>query len=150
MNIRLANENDLNNNLLKLYIKGYNLHYENRKDIFTKRNEEDLKNDLVNMLNNPEEMILVANLNNIIVGYVAFVYKKRATKYVWIDEIIVDEKYKKHGYGTKLIREVEKYASINNCKRVELNCWAFNEEALKFYEKLGFTSQKVVLEKEIN
>ena len=41
MNIRIANDNDIDNNLLKLYIEAFNIHYENRKDIFIKKTDEE-------------------------------------------------------------------------------------------------------------
>ena len=109
MNIRIANDNDIDNNLLKLYIEAFNMHYENRKDIFI----------------------------------------NKATNSIWIDEIIIDNDYKKKGYGKKLIMEVAKFAEKNNCKRIELNCWSFNRDALKFYEKIGFIQQRIIFEKEV-
>ena len=149
MNIRIANDNDIDSNLLKLYIEGYNLHYENRKDIFIKKTNVELKKDLINVLKSTEEIILVIENNNIIIGYVKFKYNTKATKSIWIDEIIIDNDYKKKGYGKMLITEVTKFAEKNNCKRIELNCWSFNRSALKFYEKTGFIQQRIVFEKEV-
>ena len=59
MIIRKAKESDINNNLLILYNEGYNMHYENRKDIFNSKKIVDLKNDLINMLKNHEEFLLL-------------------------------------------------------------------------------------------
>ena len=143
MNIRVANANDIDSNLLKLYIEGFNMHYEKRKDIFIKKTNEELKKDLINDLKSTEEII-------IIIGYVKFKYKTKATKSIWIDEIIIDNDYKKKGYGKTLITEVTKFAKENKCKRIELNCWSFNEDALKFYEKIGFVQQRIIFEKEVH
>ena len=41
--IRNAKLEDIDNNLLKLYIDLYNLHQKNRPDIFKKRNKNELK-----------------------------------------------------------------------------------------------------------
>ena len=149
MNIRVANANDIDSNLLKLYIEGFNMHYEKKKDIFVKKTNEELKNDLINDLKSTEEIILVIEINNIIIGYVKFKYNTKATKFIWIDEIVIDNDYKKKGYGKTLITEVTKFAKENNCKRIELNCWSFNEDALKFYEKIGFVQQRIIFEKEV-
>ena len=67
MNIRRANANDIDNNLLKLYIEAYNMHYENRKDIFVKRTNEKLRKDLINVLKNLDEIILVVENNDVII-----------------------------------------------------------------------------------
>ena len=150
MNIRVANANDIDSNLLKLYIEGFNMHYEKKKDIFVKKTKEELKNDLINTLKSTEEIILVIEINNIIIGYVKFKYNTKATKFIWIDEIVIDNDYKKKGYGKTLITEVTKFAKENNCKRIELNCWSFNEDALRFYEKIGFVQQRIIFEKEVH
>ena len=150
MNIRVANANDIDSNLLKLYIEGFNMHYEKKKDIFVKKTKEELKNDLINTLKSTEEIILVIEINNIIIGYVKFKYNTKATKFIWIDEIVIDNDYKKKGYGKTLITEVTKFAKENNCKRIELNCWSFNKDALRFYEKIGFVQQRIIFEKEVH
>ena len=149
MKIRKANINDINNNLLNLYIEGYNMHYENRKDMFLKKSDDDLKSYLINTLKNSSEIILVIEIDNKIIGYAAIQYKGKLEKYLWINEIIIDSDYRNKGYGKKLIDEINLFAFKNNCKRIELNCWSFNEEALKFYEKIGFNQQRIVFEKEV-
>ena len=145
----MANDNDVDSNLLNLYIEGFKTHYENRKDIFTAKTDEELKNDLINVLRNPEKIVLVIEVENAIIGYVEFKYSTKATKSIWIDEIFVDNDYKRKGYGRMLIEEVSKFAKKNNCKRIELNCWSFNENALKFYKNIGFIQQRIVFEKPV-
>lgn len=45
--------------------------------------------------------------------------------------------------------EMEKLAKYNNCSSVELNVWAFNENAIKFYEGMGMSVKTMILEKNI-
>ncbi len=149
MNIRVATFNDIDNNLLNLYIEGFNIHYENRKDIFKKKTNEELKNELIDNLNNKERKFLVIELNNNIIGYAIFEYKYKSTNSLWIDQIIIDKSYRNKGYGKKIMDELSKFTLKNNCKRIELNCWSFNKNALEFYEKLGFIKQSVILERNI-
>lgn len=150
MNIRKVKEIDIENNLLDLYIKGFNMHYENRKDIFPKRTSEELKEDLIKRINNQEETIFVIEDNNKILGYTSIEIKNKVSKTIWINEIMVDTNHQNKGYGTLLINEIYKFAEENNAKRIELNCWSFNKEALKFYNKLGFKEQRIIFEKKVD
>ena len=86
------------------------------------------------------------------------VFRKRVTenhvnlcdsKVVWIDEICIDEKYRRKGIGKLLIQEVEKQAKENKCNQIELNCWECNENAIKFYESIGLKTQRRILEMKI-
>lgn len=46
--------------------------------------------------------------------------------------------------------EMEKLAKDNNCSSVELNVWAFNENAIKFFEGMGMGVKTMILEKILN
>ena len=70
-------------------------------------------------------------------------------KVMWIDEICIDEKYRRKGIGKLLIQEVKKEAKENNCNKIELNCWEFNESAMRFYESIGLKTQRRIMEMEI-
>lgn len=83
MFIREATINDIDNNLLDLYIDGYNIHYEGRKDVFSNKSNEELEKDLYELINDNNEKVFVLIYDNIIVGYVAFKIKHGNT--VWID-----------------------------------------------------------------
>lgn len=41
-------------------------------------------------------------------------------------------------------------AEENNCNAVELNCWNFNRQAIKFYEECGMNTQRLIMEVKIN
>ena len=42
--------------------------------------------------------------------------------------------------------ELKEYAKEKNCRMIMLNVWEFNESALDFYEKYGFTTRTRHLE----
>ena len=150
MKVRKAEQCDINNNLLSLYIEGFNMHYEKRKDIFSEKTADELKDNLIEMINNPDENVFVIDDNGKIIGYAATKFKDKATRAIWIDEIVIDINYQNKGYGKILIDEICKYAKQNKCVRVELNCWCFNSNAIEFYNKLGFIQQRIVYEKKIH
>lgn len=150
MKVRKAEQCDINNNLLSLYIEGFNVHYEKRKDIFSEKTIDELKGNLIEMINNPDENVFVIDDNGKIIGYAATQFKDKATRAIWIDEIVIDINYQNKGYGKILIDEICKYAKQNKCVRVELNCWCFNSNAIEFYNKLGFIQQRIIYEKKIH
>ena len=47
------------------------------------------------------------------------------------------------------MNKIDEIAKEENCERIELECWAFNENALGMYEHLGFGEQRVKLDKKV-
>jgi len=58
-------------------------------------------------------------------------------KNIEIDDLCVDEKYRKKGIGKRLFEEVKTYSKENGINFIELMVWEFNENARKFYENMG-------------
>ena len=144
MKIREATINDLNNGLLKVFIEGYRYHQNGRPDVFADLSDEDLKKDLIKQFENLS--ILVITDNDIIIGYLAYKIKEKHVKKLDVDQLIITEKYRRKGLGKALMNEVKDIALKNNCDRIELNCWIFNEEAITMYEHIGFERQRIVYE----
>lgn len=144
MKIREATINDLNNGLLKVFIEGYRYHQNGRPDVFADLSDEDLKKDLIKQFENLS--ILVITDNDIIIGYLAYKIKEKHVKKLDVDQLIITEKYRRKGLGKALMNEVKDIALKNNCDRIELNCWIFNEEAITMYEHIGFGRQRIVYE----
>ena len=55
---------------------------------------------------------------------------------IYIDILLVDEKYRKCGMGTKLLTEIEKIALEENCSLIHLDTFDF--QAKDFYVKQGY------------
>ena len=155
MIIRNAKINDINQ-IIPLMLQVSEMHYSERKDIFKEKGVEKIKLELKGALENNEN-ILVAEENNNIVGVVIFKIKIVGEhinlidrKVIWINELVVDEKLRGKGIGTKLFNETKKYAKNNKCDAVELNCWEFNEKAPRFYERCGMNTQRRIMDLKIN
>ncbi len=71
--------------------------------------------------------------NNTLVGFITFkiMYEKCE-----IEDIYIEEEYRRQGIGKKLLEEVEKKA--NKCENITLEVNENNSVAIKFYESLGF------------
>lgn len=72
---------------------------------------------------------------------------KKRTAYM--DVLCVREPYRGRGIGTKLFLHVQKEAKTKGAKRLDLMVWGFNEKAYAFYERLGMSVQRFVLEKKL-
>jgi len=55
-----------------------------------------------------------------------------------VDQIIVRQKYRRHGVGKALMQRVDRWACQMKLDRLELSVWNFNEEAREFYRELRY------------
>lgn len=142
--IRQAVFEDIDKGLLDVFIDGYSYHQKGRPDVFRNLSDEKLKEELIE---NFEKLnILVILDNDAIVGYLAYKFKGTHSKKIDVDQLIITEKYRGKGLGNRLIDEAKHIAINNNCDRIELNCWLFNENALAMYEHIGFKRQRIIYE----
>lgn len=142
--IREATLNDFDKGLLKVFIEGYRYHQNGRSDIFANLSDEELKNDLIQNFNRLTTLVILDDEN--IVGYLSYIIKKRHTGKLDVDQLVILEEYRGQGLGKKLMEEAKKIAKENECDRIELNCWLFNENALNMYEHIGYNRQRIIYE----
>ncbi|MBR7032436.1 MAG: GNAT family N-acetyltransferase [Clostridia bacterium] len=85
-----------------------------------------------------EEFVLkVENENGeIIGGCIAEAYEYHWSR-MFLDTLWVDERYRRHGIGSMIIREVERIAKDKSCRVVTLGTASYM--ARPFYEKHGYT-----------
>lgn len=69
---------------------------------------------------------LIAGLN----GYMT------AFRILYIDTVFVEEKYRRQGVGTELLKEAEKRAKTLGANMIRLD--TFNWQGREFYKKLGY------------
>lgn len=129
------------------------LHHEGRPDIYASGAKYEIR-DIEKKIRNQEERILVAiDENDFVLGYtmskvsevksdgILLPYKK-----MYIDDVCVDEHYRKHGIGRALMEATKQEAVREGCHIADLNVWAFNENAVRFYESCGMKQQRIYME----
>ena len=136
---------DLNDEFFDIYYEGFLYHYNNRKDIFKYRTIDELKEYVFEQLEQGVKFIGYYKEDEL-VGYYSYEIKNKLTKFIWIDELVIKEKYRGQGYGTILMNNAKEIRNKEQASRIELNCWSFNEKAINLYRKLGYTEQRVILE----
>lgn len=59
-------------------------------------------------------------------------------RFAVLENIVVREGFRHMGVGRALVESVHAWALGKGVTRVELNVWAFNADAIRLYEKLGY------------
>jgi ribosomal protein S18 acetylase RimI-like enzyme len=61
---------------------------------------------------------------------------------IYIEDLFVDEAFRRRGFGGALLRHVAKLAAARECGRLEWSVLDWNEPAINFYRKLGAVPMK--------
>ena len=67
-----------------------------------------------------------------------------------IAELIVSKNSRKNGVGKKLLQTMEDYFKSINCEFIQLDVFAYNENAKKFYFNNSYKERMVTLFKKLN
>ena len=78
--------------------------------------------------------LIVGIINNLEESTYDFKCPKRGR----ITELVVSKHYRKSGVGSILLHSMEDYLKSVGCKDILLGVFAYNENAIKFYEKNGY------------
>lgn len=150
--IRKATTNDIPR-ILELLSQVNDVHAEGRPDYFIKGKRKYEENELRKILDDDTSPIFVCEEECDVKGYAFCIIQDfshcdnlHPDKSLYIDDICVDEKYRRQGIGKKLYKHVVKYAKEERCFNISLNVWDKNPEAKAFYENMGMTVQKVCME----
>ena len=131
--------------------KIYEQHAAGRPDLFGGGRSKYTAEDVLKLFDKQDAPIfVVADANDRVIGYAFCVIKEFTSpayyKTLYLDDLNVDSSARRLGVGTALIDACRKYGKENGCYNLTLNVWAFNEGAMRFYEKNGFTAQRFILE----
>ncbi len=150
--IREAKESDLS--MIEKLVKELIKSLENKEGKGGKGgiNHTNISRNFQDLLKDTHSYILVAELNETIVGFISFSIRKTLLHVApsgLIDELIVNKNHRHKGIGKRLI-----YAAIEKCKHlgcceVEVSTETTNDNARKFYKRCGFKERGVILEKDL-
>jgi ribosomal protein S18 acetylase RimI-like enzyme len=151
--VRRATKSDIPR-ILELLIQVDMVHHNGRPDIFkgpaTKYNAQELETIIAD---DSTPVFVCVNDTGTVMGHAFCIHKQvlddsvlTDIKTLYIDDICVDEDYRKMGVGKALYEHVIEYARQQNFYNVTLNVWSCNPGAMKFYETLGLVPQKIGME----
>ena len=155
MIIRFAKENELVRvNELRKQVN--DLHVEGKPEVFKAGFNDELRDHVYDIWNDPEQEIVVADSDGIICGFAVLHHiVKPATPFMYerdfmdVDEFCVDKEYRRQGVASEIITFIRKYAKEKGFNRIELNMWEFNQDALAFYEAVGFKTYRRYMEMKV-
>lgn len=154
--IRKAHQNDIPS-LLRLLSQVLSIHANGRPDIFKSGTTKYTNDELLSILKNDTTPIFVATDETGAVRGYAFCQRieikgdniLQDLSYMYIDDLCVDEHYRRTGIGAALYEYVVEQAKALGCHSIRLNVWNLNQSALHFYEKHGLQALKTTMEYKI-
>lgn len=156
MLIRFATENDLPRiNELRRQVN--DLHTAARPDMFKPGFPQEIQDYLHTIFEADDRHILVVEMNGKIVAFACLAEivtsatpYRPSRRFFEVDELGVDKSARRKGVGRKLFEEICRIAKDKGFAKIELNMWEFNEEALKFYEAIGFSTYRRYMEMRVD
>jgi len=150
--IRKATINDLNS-IQELNNSLFDLELNNFDDTLKQGwpFEEDGKEYFEDMIKN--EIVFVAQIEEKIVGYLAGSICEQISyiteTFAELDNMCINDKYRRFGIGTLLMNEFKKYCKEKNIQNIKVTASAKNSRAIQFYIKNGFEDYNVTLKYKI-
>lgn len=152
MEVRFARREELEAvNVLRREVN--DLHVAGKPEVFKPGFSDELRDYIYVIWDDPQKDIVVAEERGVICGFAVlshivrpenpFMYQR---DFLDIDEFCVASAYRRHGVATAMIDFIRGTAKERGIRRIELNMWEFNQDALAFYEAVGFTTFRRYME----
>ena len=144
--IRLSKEKDIEK-ISKLLSQVLTIHANIRPDIFIPNTTKYTKDELIEIIKNDDKPIFVAvDEDDNVQGYAFCIIKNspkanntKNMKFLYIDDLCVDESVRGMNIGKSLFEHIKTYAKDIGCYEITLYVWSGNTAAEHFYEKMGMT-----------
>ena len=131
-------------------------HVSQRPDVFKPVDVPDLQRWFRDKLLSGDAKIWIAQIGDIPVGYALAIKQHRVEnvfcyerRWYEIEQVGVRPQYRRRGIGRSLLNHVVEFAKADGVSDIELNTWAFNDRARASFERLGFVSRNVRLERSV-
>lgn len=69
----------------------------------------------------------------------------KSSPVAYLEGIYVEPDYRHQGIARKLHMAAENWAKENGCTQIASDTWDWNQDSIKFHEKLGFTKTKTLV-----
>ena len=99
--------------------------------------------------------LYVAKIGGEIVGYAAVNIRtaegigRVRRKVMLLEELCVDENFRRQGFGTQIVTDVHALALAFGCTDLQLGVYPQNDEGVSFYQKMGFFISSISMQKKV-
>lgn len=132
----------------------HTFHIKNRPDVYKEVNKTIYKSYYKELLDDDNVEIIVITRDKKVVGYTIIRYIEiknidllQDKFFAYIDEICIDEKNRREGFGRMLFEYSYDLVKFNGAESLELGVWSFNEKAIGFYKAMGMVEKNIRMEK---
>ena len=147
-NIRLAKEEDRKEyaKIKKEDIKEYSKIIGENISI----NNKQIEKEFNGLLNSKDNLILIAEIKGKLIGYLTGTFIKNVWQHSgYIDDVFVEDNYKRKGIATRLIKEFFVHLKDKKIKKCRLGVNLKNKNAIDLYKKVGFEFYSYEMEKSL-
>jgi ribosomal protein S18 acetylase RimI-like enzyme len=108
------------------------------------------------VLAEPEQALFVAQLGEEVAGILLAALRTstedpilQPRRYAYVDEIAVATAHQGQGLGRALMAVAERWAWAQGASEIELQVWEANRPAIAFYQKLGYSTARRTMRREL-
>ncbi len=131
----------------------FEIHANGRPDMFKNDFDAQLQQYAYTLLHSENHAIVVSERAGEICGMACVDYvDKRETAYnrprrlLHVQEIAVDAAHRRQGVAREIVDFLRSDARARGCTSIELDVWSFNTQAIEFYEAMGFSPYRQLME----
>ena len=152
MQIRNMTLNDYND-VDRLMAQVHLLHVNGRPDLYIDVDHIYSYEQFKEMVENEDMITILAEEDDKVLGICMITMRaktcmvKRGTAYM--EDLCVDESCRGRGIGKALFLYAKEASVKMGAERLDLMVWDFNEDARKFYEKMGMKPQRYIYESKL-
>jgi ribosomal protein S18 acetylase RimI-like enzyme len=147
MELRRAAKDDYDF-LFELFSESQNLHVQALPHFFRPPAKDKLFYSYLDKIIDSEDKYLIIGFDNERpFGYILFIIGdiqqniyQTGGQFIYINQLVVKERYRGRGFGKALVGHVKKIAKQKKIRKIGLDVWLFNESAIKFFERQGFSA----------
>lgn len=131
----------------------HEIHVESRPDMYVPVEHPYSREEYMRRVAGDGWISLLAEDRGNVIGITFVELRERVcmvnSRTAYMHDIYVVPSERRAKIGTMLYRMAEREARERGAHRLDLMVWSFNEDAIAFYREMGFSPQRVILEKDI-